>query len=97
MASWFVYILFCDGKTFYVGITDNLKRRFFQHKNKYSTFTKKFSHIELAYSERFFTRGEAKNREERLRGWSVAKKKALIAGDKNLLIKLSKCTGFVEV
>ncbi len=78
-------------------MTDNLERRVLQHKNKYSTFTKKFSHIEPVYSEKFFTRNEAENREKQLKGWSVAKKKALIAGDKELLVKLSKSTGFVEV
>ena len=97
MTRWFVYILFCDGKTFYVGITDDLERRVSQHKNKYSTFTKKFFHIELVYSEQLASRNEAENREKQLKGWSVAKKKALIAGDKASLVKLSKSTGFVEV
>lgn len=97
MTRWFIYILFCDGKTFYVGMTDDLERRILQHKNKYYTFTEKFSHIELVYSEQLTSRNEAKNREKQLKCWSVAKKKALIAGDKVLLVKLSKSTGFVEV
>ncbi|PIS16959.1 MAG: hypothetical protein COT61_01110 [Candidatus Portnoybacteria bacterium CG09_land_8_20_14_0_10_44_13] len=29
---WFLYILFCDQKTFYIGITKNLKSRFEEHR-----------------------------------------------------------------
>jgi len=88
--AWFVYILFCDQKTFYVGITDNLERRLLQHKRKESFFTKKFSEIELVYRESYNTRKVAELREQQLKRWSVAKKKALIDGNKELLKKLSK-------
>ena len=88
---WFLYILFCDQKTFYVGITDNIKRRLKQHRNKESFYTKKFSDLRLIYTERFTKRSEAENREKQIKKWSVAKKKALIAGDKKSLIHLSKC------
>ncbi|MBI3671708.1 GIY-YIG nuclease family protein [Candidatus Azambacteria bacterium] len=37
---WYLYILLCNQKTFYVGITDNLARRLKQHKNKESFFYK---------------------------------------------------------
>ncbi|MFH0912176.1 MAG: GIY-YIG nuclease family protein [Patescibacteria group bacterium] len=49
--SWFVYILLCDQKTFYVGSTDNLERRLYQHQAKQSFYTKKFSDIKLVYQE----------------------------------------------
>jgi len=97
MTNWFIYILFCDQKTFYVGMTDNIERRFLEHKKGYSNFTKKFSDIQLVYTENFATRNEAESRERQIKGWSIAKKKALIIGDKNLLIKLSKSTGIGEV
>lgn len=93
---WNLYILFCDQKTFYIGITDNLERRFTQHKNKESFFTKKFSDLRLVYTERFNKRIEAEKREKQLKGWSVAKKKALIEKDKEKLIKLSKCREIVD-
>ena len=51
----------------------------------------------MVYSEQYFTRKEAEEREKQLKGWSTAKKKALMAGDKVLLIKLSKSTGLGEV
>lgn len=50
---WFVYILLCDQKTFYTGITDNLKLRIIQHQSKQSLFTKKFSEIKLTYCEKY--------------------------------------------
>jgi len=93
---WFVYILLCDNRKLYVGLTDNLERRLQQHRKKQSFYTKQFSAINLAYKEEYQTRKDAELRERQLKGWSVAKKKALIAGNKNLLIKLSKSTGIGE-
>ena len=87
---YFVYILLCDEKTFYVGLTDNLERRLTQHKRKESFYTKKFSQIKLVYKEQYSLKWQAEKREQQLKRWSIAKKKALISGDKELLIKLSK-------
>jgi len=86
----FVYILLRDQKTFYVGMTENLEKRIFEHKSGYSPTTKKFSDIELVHNEKHRTYREAEKREIQLKGWSIAKKKALISGNKELLVKLSK-------
>src|SRR3989344_729753 len=48
---WYTYILLCDQKTFYVGMTNDLASRLAEHKNKQSFFTKKFFDIELVYKE----------------------------------------------
>ena len=88
--AWHVYILFCDKKTFYVGLTDNLERRLTQHKRKESFYTKKFSDLELVFKEKYSLRWQAEKREQQIKKWSVAKKKALIKGNKDLLKKLSK-------
>ena len=93
---WLVYILFCDQKTFYVGITSNLDKRLKEHKSGYSPYTKKFSEIKLVYQEQHPKKSTAKKRENQLKGWSIAKKKALIAGNKDLLLKLSKSLEFGE-
>lgn len=90
MKHWFVYILLCDQKTFYVGIAEDIKERFIEHIRGYSPYTKKFSDFQLLYQESFKTRQEAEKREKQIKGWSVAKKQALIAGDKDKLIDLSK-------
>ena len=67
-----------------------------QHRNKESFYTKKFSGIEMVYTEIFLKRSEVKKREKQVKKWSVAKKKALILGDKQGLIALSKCREVVD-
>ena len=94
---WFVYILFCDQKMFYVGISQNVQQRLLQHKTGKSQFTKQFSDLKLVYVEKGFNKKSAEIREKQLKGWSRAKKKALINGDKEMLISLSKSTELVEV
>jgi len=87
---WYTYILFCDQKIFYVGLTNSLRKRVGQHKKKQSPYTKKFSDIKLVYFEKHKLRSQAKEREKQIKNWSIAKKKSLIRGDIELLKKLSK-------
>jgi putative endonuclease len=94
--GWFVYILLCDQKTFYVGSTDDISRRLCQHQAKWSFYTKKFSDIRLAYQEELPNRAIAIARESQIKKWSIAKKRALIAGDISLLQQLSKAREVVE-
>ena len=88
--SWYIYILLCDKKTYYVGLTGTPHKRLQSHKRKENLGTKEFSSIELVYIAEFSTRRLAEDRERRLKGWTVAKKKALIDGDLVLLKRLSK-------
>ena len=88
--AWFVYILLCDQKTFYVGRTQYMEERLLEHQRGYSNFTEKFSNIKLVHKEQYRSFKEAEQRENQLKKWSVAKKKALIAGNKDLLVRLSK-------
>lgn len=87
---WFVYMLLCDEKTFYVGITCDLVNRIRQHKAKDSFFTKKFSQIRLIYCEQYKTEHEVTVREKQLKGWSRAKKQMLIDGK----LGINVCTEF---
>ena len=75
---WHTYILLCNQKTFYVGITNNVKKRLSDHRNKKSFFTKKFSDIKLVYSEEFKNKLDAAKREKQFKGWSRKKKIVLI-------------------
>ena len=93
---WAIYILLCDQKTYYVGLSSDVNERFISHKLKQNLATKEFSDLKLVYTESYPTRKEAEQRERQLKGWSVAKKKALIAGDKDLLIKLSKTRSMLK-
>jgi len=68
--SWFVYILFCDQKNYYVGSTDNIERRLTEHKTGQSNFTRKFSDIKLAYQEKLNSKEKALSREKQIKGWS---------------------------
>ncbi|QQS39590.1 GIY-YIG nuclease family protein [Candidatus Woesebacteria bacterium] len=67
-----------------------MNKRLASHKAEQNIATKKFSELKLIYFEKYETRKEAENREIQLKKWSRAKKKALIEGDIDLLIKLSK-------
>jgi putative endonuclease len=90
--TWYLYILLCDQKTFYVGITNDLKNRIVQHKTKQSFFTKKFSDVRLVYCEKYLTDHEAALREKQIKGWSRTKKQMLIDGK----LGINTCTEVVE-
>src|SRR3989344_5703702 len=90
---WYVYMLLCDQKTFYVGITDNLAGRLHEHRNGKSFFTKKFSRIEIVYCEKYSTKHQAALRERQIKGWSHAKKQMLVDGK----LGYNACTELVEV
>jgi len=59
--DWYVYILLCDEKTFYVGLTSNTDKRLLSHKSGHNLGTKRFTHIKLVYTEKHTTRKEAKD------------------------------------
>lgn len=90
--NWFMYLLLCDKKTFYVGITNDIKNRLIFHRTKQSFFTKKFSYIKLVYCEIFPNKTLAAKREKQIKGWSHAKKQMLIDGK----LGYNKCTELVE-
>lgn len=83
---WVVYMLLCDEKTFYIGLTHDLEQRVISHQSKENIATKEFSDLKLVYHEEYKTRSEAEKREQQLKRWTFAKKKALIEGDKKLPI-----------
>ncbi|HWH22417.1 MAG TPA: GIY-YIG nuclease family protein [Allosphingosinicella sp.] len=76
-------MLRCSDGHFYVGSTDDLEARVAQHAagQDPKCYTFKRRPVELALSESFGTRIEAKEAERRIKGWSRGKKEALIAGD----------------
>lgn len=57
---------------FYIGITNNLKRRIYQHKNKVhkSTFSARYNLDKLVYFEIFDSKDEALLREARMKKWN---------------------------
>jgi len=75
---WTVYLLLCDQKIIYTGMTDNFERRLGEHKNKVSRSTKRFSDLKLIHRESFYAEAEAAKREKEIKGWSRKKKLMLI-------------------
>ena len=79
-----------DGR-YYVGMTSDLGRRTTEHGIKSGTRTTKiFGCEEALYSENHPDRTSAHNRERQIKGWTRAKKEALISGNKDALRSLSK-------
>ena len=85
------YMLLCADGHYYVGHTDNLDQRIWQHQNgTIKGYTHKRRPVTLIWSQHFLTREEAKQAEHQIKGWSRAKKEALIAGDWGLISSLAK-------
>jgi putative endonuclease len=86
-----VYILRTSLNTLYIGQTNNLDRRLLEHKNdknKSAKYLRYFSSFDLVYSEEYSNRSSAMKREFQLKGWTRAKKEALIDNNLQLLKKL---------
>lgn len=86
-----VYILRSSSSQLYIGQTNNLQNRENQQINKTlkaAKFIKDGKEFQLVCHERYATRIEAMRREKQLKGWTRAKKEALIAGNLELLKKL---------
>ncbi len=63
----------------YVGVTNDLERRIYEHKKKlYPGYTKKYNLYQLVYYEDTDDIGRAIEREKEIKGWRRAKKVALI-------------------
>ena len=69
--SYYVYILASDRNgTLYIGVTNNLIRRIYQHKHESTDgFTKKYRVKTLVYFEIFDTALNAISREKQLKNW----------------------------
>jgi putative endonuclease len=85
------YLLRCNDGSYYAGHTDSLEMRIAQHQSGATGgYTAQRRPIQLVWSEEFPTRDEAFAAERRIKGWSRAKKEALIAGDWDRLRSLAR-------
>lgn len=80
MKSFYVYILTNPTRTvLYVGVTNSLERRLYEHQNKLlDGFTKKYNCICLVYYEEAADATTAIAREKEIKGWKRVRKEALI-------------------
>jgi putative endonuclease len=82
MKAYFVYIVTNKGRTtLYIGVTNSLMRRVFQHRQgEIAGFSARYNTNRLVYYEQFNDVRDAIAREKQLKGWSRRKKEALIDG-----------------
>ena len=89
--SFHTYILRCADGSYYVGHTDDIERRIAEHKQGMITvYTRKRRPVRLVFAEEFPTRYEALSAERQIKGWSRAKKEALINGNWRRLKALAR-------
>jgi putative endonuclease len=78
--SYFVYIIECSNKALYTGITNDLKRRFEEHKTgRGARYTAYNPAVKLRYHKKYPTRSAAAKREHLIKSWTREKKLALIS------------------
>ena len=78
--AW-VYILECADGTYYVGSTNNLERRLWEHQEGLgAAYTRHRRPVRLTWSADFERVDEAFAFEKRVQGWSRPKRRALIEG-----------------
>lgn len=80
MEKYYVYILANKtNSTLYIGVTNDLKRRIYEHKNKlYEGFSAKYNVNKLVYFEECSDIKSAIQREKNLKKWKRAWKNELI-------------------
>jgi predicted GIY-YIG superfamily endonuclease len=88
---FWVYILRCSDNSYYTGHTDNLELRVASHQTgEINGYTSTRLPVELIFSQPMVTREEALIAERQIKGWSRAKKEAMVAGDWVKVSMLSK-------
>ncbi|MBI3511599.1 MAG: GIY-YIG nuclease family protein [Bacteroidetes bacterium] len=77
---FYTYILLCSDDSYYVGITNKLQRRLAEHENDETenSYTSSRRPVKLVWFEEHKYVDKAIAREKQIKGWSRAKKEALI-------------------
>ena len=93
MKALYVYILECSDDSYYIGVTNDVGRRYIEHsKGLHETsYTFKRRPLKLVFCKQFKSPLKAIKFEKQIKGWGRAKKEALISDDLVLLHELSKC------
>ena len=97
MTQAWVYILLCADGSYFAGHTTDLTKRIEQHQaGEGSEWTRRRRPVRLVFSQQMPSKDAAFVAERRIKGWTRAKKEALIAGDWDQLRWLSKKPRFRE-
>ena len=89
---YYVYILTNKGdRVMYIGVTNDLDRRIWEHKNEVNEgFTKRYHVHKLVYFEEYSSIEDAIAREKQLKGLSREKKNVLVRSNNPQFIDLGK-------
>ncbi len=80
--SFWVYMLHCADRSYYVGHTDELEKRVLQHeRGELGGYTSTRRPVRVVFTQEFASREEALAAERQIKGWSRQKKEALVRGD----------------
>lgn len=77
--AYWVYILTNRSETLYTGMTNDLVRRLAEHRAG-AGFTGRYAIHRLVYAEEYPTAADAIAREKQIKGWTRARKVALVNG-----------------
>ena len=91
MRTYYVYMLRCFDGSFYVGVTNDIVRRFGQHCSGWDPkcYTHMRRPLRLIYADEFSQIQDAIAFEKRLKGWTHKKKRAFADRDWPLLKSLA--------
>jgi len=79
VGRYWIYIIASDSGTLYLGVTNDLPRRIYEHKNGLvEGFSKKYKCHRLVYFEEYAEVKAAISREKQLKKWNRRKKEILI-------------------
>jgi putative endonuclease len=98
MNTYHVYILRCSDNTFYTGITGNFDQRWVHHHQGYfkTCYTFKRRPLKIEYFLEFTDVIQAILFEKRIKGWTKAKKQALINRDFDKIQLLAECRNYTH-
>jgi putative endonuclease len=85
---WYVYLLECQDGSLYTGVTTDLERRLKEHHARTTHYTSYNPPVRIVYTESFLRKDAASKREAQIKGWTRAKKLALVNGNRTLLKRL---------
>ncbi len=92
MKKYYVYLLTCSDRSYYVGMTNNLSLRLQEHNMGLDKRAYTYSRrpVKVVWYQEFTDPNEAISREKQLKGWNRSKKEALISGAYDKLPELAK-------
>ena len=97
MSGAWVYILRCSDGSYYTGLTKQEEPEAREWEHNEGTYEDSYTStrrpVRLVYAENFELVVDAIAAERRIKGWSRRKKEALMAGDWQKLVVLSKRRG----